>query len=207
MMFRWAEECHQRMIAGRRIKVLAGSVQHLIPVGASVLDVGCGDGRLAAKICAYRPDIAIQGLDVVGRDQFRIPTILYDGQRIPFADSCFETVILIDVLHHSQDISALMQECFRVARSGIIIKDHLLQGILAGKTLEFMDRIGNFRFNVNLQCSYLTRKQWQNLFDFCGLDITEWSQQLGIYPWPLSLFFERNLHFLAYLSKSIDYTG
>ena len=48
---------HARAVFGRRVQVLARSLAALLPQGARVLDVGCGDGSVAALVmrAASRP--------------------------------------------------------------------------------------------------------------------------------------------------------
>src|SRR5215467_1811993 len=51
----------------RRVRVLAEHAARLIPRDAHVLDVGTGDGLLAATLANCRPDIRIEGCDVLVR--------------------------------------------------------------------------------------------------------------------------------------------
>ena len=64
---------HERFVHQRRIRVLAQHFADLIARDASVLDVGCGDGMLAAQIAKMRPDISMRGIDVLVRDDPAIP--------------------------------------------------------------------------------------------------------------------------------------
>ena len=194
------EILHSRFIILRRIRVLAGHISPLLPVKAKLLDVGCGDGILAAQIMKLRPDVSISGIDVLARENPRLDVQVYDGKIIPFRDDSFDCVLLADVLHHSEDIPGLLRECARVAGHLVIIKDHLPEGLLARRTLDLMDRVGNARFGVSMDCTYLNRKQWTDLFSELGLGCVKWSGRLGIYPWPLSMVFDRGLHFLAQLN-------
>src|SRR5439155_15302657 len=92
---------HQRLVYGRRIRVLAGHVADLLPRDASVLDVGSGDGLLARRVLDLRPDVRIQGVDVLARPTAYIPVALFDGVTLPAADGAFDAVIMLDVLHHA----------------------------------------------------------------------------------------------------------
>ncbi len=58
------ESVHGRYVHKRRTSVLSGWCSRLIPFNSEVLDVGCGDGRLARLIADKRPDISICGIDV-----------------------------------------------------------------------------------------------------------------------------------------------
>lgn len=193
------EKFHDRYIVERRISVLSNQILGLLPNKSRVLDVGCGDGRLMARVAAGSKDIQVHGVDVVPREQTHIPVELYNGLKLPFADNSHDDVALVDVLHHASDINGLLQECIRVGRRNIIIKDHLVHGCFSHSILKLMDRIGNKRFNVCLDCQYLSRNEWRDLFKEVNLEIEIWTENLSLYPFPLNLAFDRNLHFLTRL--------
>ena len=197
---RLLERVHQRHVAGRRARRLSELVAGLVPQGAAVLDVGCGDGQIAWLIARRRPDVRIEGLDVLVRADARIPVRPFDGSRLPCGDRSCDVVLLVDVLHHADDPAVLLGEAARVARGAVVIKDHLLEGRLAQATLRFMDRVGNRRHGVALPYHYWTRAQWREAFDALAVTVDVWRQDLGLYRWPLSLVFGRSLHFLARLS-------
>jgi len=192
------DRAHDR-VYGRRIRVLARHLAELLPRDASVLDVGSGDGLLASRIMAARPDVRISGADVLARPHSHIPVQLFDGVRLPFADRSFDVVMLVDVLHHASAQDALLREVARVARRGVLIKDHVLAGPLAWRTLAFMDWVGNARHGVALPYAYWTAERWREGFARAGLRESARRESLGLYPWPASLVFERRLHFIALL--------
>jgi SAM-dependent methyltransferase len=196
----WIEWIHHRLVINRRARVLSCHLARLLPRDASVLDVGCGDGWVAALMAKERPDLRIRGVDVLVREGTQIPVERFDGERLPFEDRSMDAVTLIDVLHHAEQPGALLLEAARVARWGVVIKDHLLGGFLAGATLRFMDRVGNRRYHVALPHNYWTRIQWEREFAALGLVVDHWQAELGLYPWPASLAFDRSLHFIARVS-------
>src|SRR5690348_10978328 len=91
---------HEDLVSNRRVGVLAGWFDHLLPQNACVLDTGCGNGLVSATLQRLRPDISVRGVDVLPRDHAAIPVQIFDGSRIPFADGSFDVVLLSDVLHH-----------------------------------------------------------------------------------------------------------
>ncbi|MCP4887337.1 class I SAM-dependent methyltransferase [Rubripirellula sp.] len=192
---------HERNIHQRRIDVLANWIANRIPSGASVLDVGCGDGELAAKIQKRRPDLKIKGLEVLVRGETAIPVDAFDGCQLPYENNDVDIVMMVDVLHHSDFPQQLMDESARVAKKQIIIKDHYLQGLAAYRTLAFMDQVGNSRHGVAIPCNYLTPDQWIEMFRCSDLQVQECIDHLGLYPPPLNWLFERRLHFLAVLEN------
>jgi hypothetical protein len=95
----------------------------------------------------------------------------------------------------------LLREAVRVARQGLLIKDHTLTGFLAGRTLRLMDRVGNQRHGVALPYNYWTLQEWLNSFEALGLKIGAWKTKLGVFTPPANWLFERSLHFVARLDR------
>ena len=190
---------HGSVVGSRRARVLAARLAELIPQGASVLDVGCGDGEIDALLLQHRPDISIEGIDVLQRPQAHIPVRGFDGDHIPHPDASFDVVMFIDVLHHTTNPSILLAEAARVARQAVVLKDHLREGLLAGPVLRAMDWFGNAAHGVALPYNYWTRQQWQSAFTALRLHPDILNSKLGLYPFPASLLFERGLHVLARL--------
>jgi len=193
------EYFHRGFIQSRRVHVLTEHLSALISKGTTLLDVGCGDGRLSARILESRDDILIKGVDVLARSQTYFPVDLFDGQTIPTNDDSFDVVMFVDVLHHTENPMILLREAARVARRHIIIKDHLLDRPLAGPTLRFMDSIGNARYGVATPYNYWHEKKWRQAFEEVGLTVTFWKNDLQLYPNVLDLLFGGALHFIAKL--------
>ncbi len=193
------ETAHGSYIAGRRARVIVERLAEVVPPHATVLDVGCGDGEIAWLLNRRRPDLQITGVDVLVREATRVPVQQFNGRTLPFVDDSFDVLTFVDVLHHCDRPLELLCEARRVARHAIIIKDHSLQGVVAEQTLRFMDGIGNRRYGVALPYNYLRPGEWAKAFDDLGLTVEQKFDRLSLYPWPLSLAFDRRLHFLARL--------
>lgn len=191
---------HGRLVFGRRIRRLAAEIVARLPRDARVLDVGCGSGALAALIMRMRPDVRIEGIDVLVRPGTAIPVTRYDGRTIPFADGSFDVAIVVDVLHHTDDPGAVLAEIARVAER-VVIKDHLRDGAFAGATLRFMDWVGNAAHGVRLPYNYLSGAEWKEIWQRLGLGPSAYETRLGLYPKPFSLAFDRGLHFITVLSR------
>jgi SAM-dependent methyltransferase len=183
--------------------VLAREIAVALPERCNtVLDVGCGDGSIGARIIRDRPNLAITGVDVLIRPMTHIPVRKFDGVHLPFDDKSIDAVIFADVLHHTVDPAILLNEARRVARTAIVLKDHMRDGVLAYATLRFMDWVGNAHHNVVLPYNYWSRSQWMQAFENLGLGVEQWNENLGLYPVPASWVFERKLHFVARLVTS-----
>lgn len=187
----------------RRVRVLTDLIAPLVPQGASVLDVGCGDGLLARSLAERRPDVRVEGIDVLVRPETRVPVKPFDGRTIPHETGAFDVVLFVDVLHHTDDPHVLLREASRVARQAVVLKDHTLEGALAGPTLAFMDRTGNERHGVVIPHNYWTHRQWLAAFRTLGLAIESWNPDLHLYPWPADWVFGRSLHFVARLRPNV----
>lgn len=187
---------HEKFVHSRRVRVLAERLAALIPHGARVLDVGCGDGTADRLILDRRPDLSIEGIEVLVRDATKVPVRPFDGTSIPYPDASFDLVMFVDVLHHTDDPMILLREAARVGRM-ILIKDHFREGLLARPTLRLMDWVGNAHHGVALPYNYWSRPQWTTAFDRLGLKIGAINETLGLYPAPASWVFERGLHFIA----------
>jgi SAM-dependent methyltransferase len=193
------EAVHGRYVHKRRTLVLSDWCSRLIPLNSKVLDVGCGDGRLARLIAEKRPDISIRGIDVLQRNDAVIPIDTFDGKSIPYGEGSFDVVMFVDVLHHASQPMTLLREAVRVARHAIVIKDHLAEGRLAHLTLRVMDWVGNARHGVALPYDYWSLAKWHRVFDKLGLRINSWESNLKLYPLPADLILGRSLHFIALL--------
>jgi SAM-dependent methyltransferase len=195
------ERTHGRFHVERRVHVLSTRLAALVPEGASVLDVGSGDGLVAHRLALARPDLRVQGVDVLVRERTHIPVRAFDGRTLPFESRSFDAVMAVDVVHHADDPQALLEEMARVARRCIVLKDHTAEGLLAVPTLRLMDWAGNARHGVALPYHYWTRAEWRAAVARIGFAEEVWDPDVGLYPWPLSALFGRSLHFTARLVR------
>jgi len=197
---------HGRYVFGRRVQRIAHHLAELIPPNATVLDVGCGDGAVGATIAELRSDLGVCGIEVAVRPTTHIPVEAFDGEVIPYGADQFDTVLLVDVLHHLQEPLSLLREAARVARQAVVLKDHVREGLMAAETLRFMDWVGNARYGIPLPNTYWTRPEWESAFRYVRLRIVEWRQSLRLYPPPISWLCDRGLHFATLLAPETHST-
>jgi len=205
---RHASALHQKVVFGRRVRALAAHIAATLPAGArTLLDVGCGDGRLAALVMRHRPEVRVTGLEVRARPQTAIPVIEFDGRRLPFPSRSYDAVMFVDVLHHADDAQALLQEAARVASLAVVIKDHIVGAPFSAVRLRTMDWVGNIGHGVALPYSYWTREQWRAGFERAGLVEVDRRERLGLYPAPIGWIFEKGLHFVNRLEPGAKSLG
>lgn len=102
------------------------SIARLVPQGARVLDLGCGDGAMLDLLQRERGcsgyGIEISDADVaacVRRGVNVIQLNLEEGLAL-FDDASFDVVLQIDTLQHLHNAETMLQETARVGRTGIV---------------------------------------------------------------------------------------
>ena len=192
---------HGRSVHSRRSRRLASELAPRLPAPGRWLDIGCGDGHVAALVSERRPDVSFDGVDTRPRPSCAIACRVFDGERLPFPDAEFSGCLFVDVLHHIEDPVPLLREAMRVGRGRLVIKDHLSGSRLDRATLRFMDWVGNTPHGVVLPYAYLSEQQWHALFARLHLRTVFRTENVPIYPFPFSYVFGRRLHFIAVLEE------
>ena len=198
----WLAQLHRGSVMERRSNRLAATISELPIEGSSILDVGSGNGVLAKNIMKLRPDLRIQGVDILQWPEPMIPIALYDGKSIPGRNDEWDYCLVSDVLHHCEDPANLLSEMVRVSGKGLIVKDHIANSRLDRLVLTFMDWFGNRGHGVRLTYRYWSWDQWVSEFRRNGISPRVTVSYLKLYPFPFDLVFERRLHFLCLLEKS-----
>ena len=152
---------------------LAEYVASLCEDGSSILDVGCDDGTVADMVMKINPTLKIIGIDIQANRPSKIPRKIYDGNRIPYPDNSFDTVMVLDVLHHTKDILPVLKEINRVVRKNIIIKDHMTYGKFSRGMICFADYVSNAPYGIKCAFNFPSFKRWKSYFDQLGLRIVE----------------------------------
>ncbi len=198
---RLAKWFHGRWVLRRRARVLSALLTNLVPAGAVLLDVGCGDGRISHLIAQMNLTVLVRGLEVVPRPSCLIECAGFDGVSIPFPDDSVDVCLFVDVLHHTTHIAGLLSEARRVSRRFILIKDHFCEGKFDRAVLSFMDWVGNCGYGVKLPYNYQSKVQWHQILTGSGLRFVSLNEALSLYPPPFDLLFGRGLHFVVLCEK------
>jgi len=168
----------------------------------SILDYGCGDGYLAKGISITHPTVRFKGLDVVSFEDKHITTTIYDGEHIPFPNNSFDLVMVADVLHHTENIGEELIKISRLSKKYIVIKDHLCESWWDALVLRVMDWVGNKSYGVSLPYNYIGAKQWNVLFQSCGLFPLTTVNKVSLYPFPLNLILKDTLQVVYLLTHA-----
>jgi trans-aconitate methyltransferase len=108
---------------GAFVHQLAGGVVEWLSVNAGerILDLGCGDGQLTARLAAA--GAAVTGVDasaemVAAAHSRGIDAVQALAEQLPFSDANFDVVFSNAALHWVRDQDAMMAEVHRVLRPG-----------------------------------------------------------------------------------------
>ncbi len=102
------------------------AIAALVPEGSRVLDLGCGDGELLARLQRERgcrgygielDDAKVQAC--VARGVNVVQLNLEDGLAL-FDDASFDVVLQLDTLQHLRHTERMLRETARVGRIGIV---------------------------------------------------------------------------------------
>jgi SAM-dependent methyltransferase len=191
---------HRRYLHPGRVANLLDAIEPLIPTdAATLLDVGCGDGRFAMQLGMRRPGLSVHGVDVLIRPETHIPVVEYDGRTLPQADKSVDITLLVDVLHHADDATRVLAECARVTRQVVIVKDHIARNKVDNSILKAMDWVGNRHSGVALPYRYPSPHDWQTMFADAGLRPQTWTDRVPVYGAPVSWIAGRDIHLLTTL--------
>ncbi|MGQ2914483.1 class I SAM-dependent methyltransferase [Microbacterium aurantiacum] len=111
-------------------RAMIAEVVRELPEGASVLDAGCGTGRLLAHLRAERPSLHLVGVDLsegmlaeASRTVSDVDLVRADLAAMPFEDARFDAVIAwYSVIHTATDgLVDVFRELARVSSSGAAI--------------------------------------------------------------------------------------
>ena len=155
--------------AGRKFvnKKLEKIIAHTGP-GSTILDIGSGNG-LITKVLRERNYI-VTPLDIhAGQYDDSVTPVIYNGQKIPFADKSFDTGILLTILHHTNNQEEIISEAARVCHQLIIMEDIYSTQLQKYYTF-FLDSFVNMFYSP---CPHTNRpdKDWKNLFFKLNLNL------------------------------------
>ena len=102
------------------------AIAQLVPEGARVLDLGCGDGALLQYLqrergCSgYGVELDDANVLACARRGVQVLQLNLDQGLKVFADQSFDVVLQIDTLQHLRNAEVMLRETARVGRTGIV---------------------------------------------------------------------------------------
>jgi len=102
------------------------SIARLVPPGARVLDLGCGDGALLDHLqrergCSgYGIELADDNVLACVRRRVNVIQLNLDQGLSIFEDDAFDVVLQIDTLQHLRNAETMLRETARVGKLGIV---------------------------------------------------------------------------------------
>jgi ubiquinone/menaquinone biosynthesis C-methylase UbiE len=122
---------HTARLFGGIHKSVVEDVAAAAPQGGTVLDAGCGSGRLAVLIARRRPDLHVQGIDLeAGMIEVaarraeqenlaaRVHFTVADLADLPLPDESVDLIVSTASMHHWADVGAVVASLDRVLRPG-----------------------------------------------------------------------------------------
>ncbi|MFN2598204.1 MAG: class I SAM-dependent methyltransferase [Pyrinomonadaceae bacterium] len=148
---------------------MALEVAQVIPRRTRVLDVGCGNGFIAHHLKALL-GAEVVGIDVTRETCARIAYRCYDGRRFPLPDNSFDAALLCYVLHHAQDLRAVLAEVRRALRAGGLV---VVYEDIPGS---FWDRFMCWTHDLMWRgrtgrCRFRREREWQAVFASHGFEV------------------------------------
>ena len=107
-------------------KATMHAIARLVPQGARVLDLGCGDGALLSYLLrergctGYGVEIDDANVLACARRGVNVVQLNLDEGLAMFGDNSFDIVLQIDTLQHLRNAEVMLRETARVGKSGIV---------------------------------------------------------------------------------------
>ena len=192
-----------RIKKARRAEILSRELAALMPQNGRVLDVGCGDGLVARNIREIRGDVRIQGVDVLIQPAPHVPVRQFElGLHLPADDKSFDTVMFVDVLHHTESTRV---RCWPSAASKLQYdRDQRPsgEGFMANSTLRLMDHVETSDLEFACLATIGGVSSGGTNSEQSDSKWRHGKREAGTSTPCFSLFFDRSLHFIARLRTS-----
>ena len=95
----------------------------------NILDMGCGDGYFTLNFWDIGKPHSMSGVDAAAqaiklanknKAERLISFLVGDAHHLPYADNCFDLVMIQSILHHDDDPQDMIREAFRLAPTILI---------------------------------------------------------------------------------------
>ena len=154
-----------------------------LPEAAHALDLGCGDGRLTAKLRARSLTACDVSAVAVRRAARRLPDAevvqIQPDEPLPFVDGEFELVLCTETIEHVRDVQLFVSEVRRVLRPGgvLALTTPAWSRLSALRLVVFGFESGFDPLSPHLR--FFTRASLERLLDAMGFDVTSMRRRSG----------------------------
>ena len=123
----WAQKYAVNGALVQRLETIVIRVMPMVPPRSKVLDLGCGNGALAARLAShafqvYACDVADKMIDEGKRlypsTEIEWTKLQHDWKILPFPPSYFDAIIAASVFEYVQDPARILDECSRTLKPG-----------------------------------------------------------------------------------------
>ena len=104
------------------------AIRKLVPTNfkGSILDIGCGTGKVLSEIAELNPQAKITGIDVskyaIKVASKKLPNsnfhLIKDGEKLPIKNNSIDFVVCLDVIEHIYDVQSIFKEFKRILKPG-----------------------------------------------------------------------------------------
>ena len=167
---RWRRERRRRKV-GRAYDMALEITRslHRVSPGSRILDVGCGSGYIAHHLSAIL-DTRVIGIDLNEATEAPIDYRRFDGTRFPVETQSLDAVLFCYVLHHAQELIALLSEVRRVLRAGgqVTVYEDMPESWWDRLVCGLHDRQWRNRTGP---CTFQSEAGWRKLFVSAGFEV------------------------------------
>jgi ubiquinone/menaquinone biosynthesis C-methylase UbiE len=148
---------------------MALEIARFLPLTSRVLDVGCGNGFIAHQLSSMI-GTGVIGIDLAVTTEAPIEYRQFDGKYFPVEDGAVDAVLLCYVLHHAQDLGAILVELRRVlSDAGLAIVYEDIPGA-------WWDRLVCWTHDLKWKkrtgpCAFRNSNEWRVQFNSAGFEI------------------------------------
>lgn len=162
---------HVDTIVFNRVEKMYEQIGQYILDKGKAADYGAGWGDFLRFVRRKKPNIDIEGWDIVS-DDTEGDVEPYDGNRIPRDDQYYDQVWQTTVLHHFDDPITGVKEIARIAKKRIILLETLPLGWLDDKEKDYdLTFVADYYYRLLLKSnepvpgSYHSKDEWVQLFE------------------------------------------
>lgn len=143
-----------------------------LPATGRLIDIGAASGKMAEYI-HRQTGLEVTLLDVVDHNESRLPLELYDGHKIPYGNSSFDTSLLVFVLHHATDPAGLLAETRRITKKCLIVIEDTPQGRWQRAAWRRWDYLLNTGHHADINEAHTARAaaEWHQTFTAAGFRV------------------------------------